>query len=266
MRRLGVNIDHVATLRQARGGVAPEPVAAAGIAELNGADQITVHLREDRRHIQDRDLEILMKTVQTRINLEMAATEEMIGIATRLRPHTVTLVPEKRQELTTEGGLNVLGQREALHKAVSRLRDEGMVVSLFVDPDLSQLRAAKQVGADAIEIHTGTYCDAFQAGNSTGVLRNVPVLRGDRKPDVKLKNVPGYLSKLEEIRIAAAHGRNIGLKVYAGHGLDMRNIVPILALPEIEEFNIGHSIIARAVFIGLGAAVKEMADLIHGAA
>lgn len=265
MRRLGVNIDHVATLRQARGGIAPEPVVAAGIAELNGADQITVHLREDRRHIQDRDLEILLETVQTRINLEMAATEEMIGIATRLRPQTVTLVPEKRQELTTEGGLNVLGQREALHKAVSRLRDAGMVVSLFVDPDLQQLRAAKQVGADAIEIHTGTYCEAFQGGKVSEVLRNVPVLEGDRKTDVKFKNVPGFLSKLGEIRVAAAHGKNIGLKVYAGHGLDVRNIVPILALPEIREFNIGHSIIARAVFIGLGPAVKEMADLIHGA-
>ena len=249
MRRLGVNIDHVATLRQARGGVAPEPVVAAGIAELNGADQITVHLREDRRHIQDRDLEILMKTVQTRINLEMAATEEMIGIATRLRPHTVTLVPEKRQELTTEGGLNVLGQREVLHGAVSRMRDAGIVVSMFVNPDLEQLRAARQVGADAIEIHTGTYCEAFAGGRPAESFRNVPV----------------FINKLEEIRVAAAHGRNIGLKVYAGHGLDMRNIVPILALPEIEEFNIGHSIIARAVFIGLGAAVKEMADLIHGA-
>ena len=249
MRRLGVNIDHVATLRQARGGVAPEPVVAAGIAELNGADQITVHLREDRRHIQDRDLEILMKTVQTRINLEMAATEEMIGIATRLRPHTVTLVPEKRQELTTEGGLNVLGQREVLHGAVSRMRDAGIVVSMFVNPDLEQLRAARQVGADAIEIHTGTYCEAFAGGRPAESFRNVPV----------------FINKLEEIRVAAAHGRNIGLKVYAGHGLDMRNIVPILTLPEIEEFNIGHSIIARAVFIGLGAAVKEMADLIHGA-
>ena len=249
MKRLGVNIDHVATLRQARGGIAPEPVVAAGIAELNGADQITVHLREDRRHIQDRDLEILVKTVQTRINLEMAATEEMIGIASRLRPHTVTLVPEKRQELTTEGGLNVLGQREALHKAVSRLRGAGMVVSLFVDPDLSQLRASKQVGADAVEIHTGTYCEAFQAGKEAGVFRNVPV----------------FTMELEKIRVAAAHGRNIGLKVYAGHGLDVRNIVPILTLPEIEEFNIGHSIIARAVFIGLGPAVKEIADLIHGA-
>ncbi len=247
-RRLGVNIDHVATLRQARGGIAPEPAVAAGIAELNGADGITVHLREDRRHIQDRDLEILMQTVQTRINLEMAATEEMIGIATRLRPYSVTLVPEKRQELTTEGGLNVLGQREALHKAVARIREAGILVSLFIDPDLAQVRASKQVGADAFEIHTGTYCEAFT-----------------RKEIKKFKNVPDLSSNFEAIRVAAAHGKNIGLKVFAGHGLDVRNIVPILELPEIEEFNIGHSIIARAVFIGLGAAVREMADLIHGA-
>jgi pyridoxine 5-phosphate synthase len=249
MRRLGVNIDHVATLRQARGGIAPEPVVAAGIAELNGADGITVHLREDRRHIQDRDLEILMQTVQTRINLEMAATEEMIGIATRLRPYSVTLVPEKRQELTTEGGLNVLGQREALHNAVSRLRDAGILASLFIDPDLAQVRASKQVGADAFEIHTGTYCEAFHGGKPAGVFRNVPV----------------FVEELGEIRVAAAYGRNVGLKVFAGHGLDVSNIVPILELPEIEEFNIGHSIIARAIFIGLGAAVREMADLIHGA-
>jgi len=224
-------------------------VVAAGIAELNGADGITVHLREDRRHIQDRDLEILMQTVQTRINLEMAATEEMIGIATRLRPYSVTLVPEKRQELTTEGGLNVLAQREALHKAVSRLRDAGIFVSIFIDPDLAQVRASKQVGADAFEIHTGTYCEAYNAVRSAGVFRNVPV----------------FVGELGKIRVAAAHGKNVGLKVFAGHGLDVRNIVPILELPEIEEFNIGHSIVARAVFIGLGAAVREMADLIHGA-
>jgi pyridoxine 5-phosphate synthase len=238
-RRLGVNIDHVATLRQARGGAAPDPVIAAGIAEHHGADSITVHLREDRRHIQDRDLELLSKMVQTRINLEMAATGEMLGIAARLKPYSATLVPEKRRELTTEGGLDVLGKRESLHAAVSRLRDAGILVSLFVDPDLSQLRAARQVGADAVEIHTGTYCEAFRAGQ--------------------------YAGEFEKLRIAAAHGKNIDLKVFAGHGLDVRNIVPILSLPEIEEFNIGHSIIARAVFIGLGEAVREMADLIHGA-
>ena len=238
-RRLGVNIDHVATLRQARGGTAPDPVTAAGIAEHNGADGITVHLREDRRHIQDRDLDLLSKVVQTRINLEMAATEEMIGIAGRVKPYSVTLVPEKRQELTTEGGLDVLRQREPLHNAVSRLRDAGILVSLFIDPDLSQMRAARQVGADAVEIHTGTYCEVFRAGN--------------------------FGAELEKLRMAAAHGKNIGLKVFAGHGLDVRNIVPVLSLPEIEEFNIGHSIVARAVFVGLGQAVREMADIIHGA-
>lgn len=249
MRRLlGVNIDHVATLRQARGGAAPEPAIAAGIAEHHGADGITVHLREDRRHIQDRDLELLSKVVQTRINLEMAATEEMIGIATRLKPYSVTLVPEKRKELTTEGGLDVLGQRKTLLAAISRLRDAGILVSLFIDPDLAQMRASRQARADAVEIHTGTYCEAFRTGNPAGVFKNVPVFE-----------------EFEKIRVAAAHGKNIGLKVFAGHGLDVRNIVPILSLPEIEEFNIGHSIIARAVFIGLGAAVREMADLIHGA-
>jgi pyridoxine 5-phosphate synthase len=238
-RRLGVNIDHVATLRQARGGAAPDPVIAAGIAEHHGADGITVHLREDRRHIQDRDLELLSMVVQTRINLEMAATGEMLGIAERLKPYSATLVPEKRKELTTEGGLDVLGQRESLHAAVDRLRGAGILVSLFVDPDLAQLRAARQAGADAVEIHTGTYCEAFRAGR--------------------------YAAEYEKVRVAAAHAKNIDLKVFAGHGLDVRNIVPILYLPEIEEFNIGHSIIARAVFIGLGEAVREMADLIHGA-
>ncbi len=238
-KRLGVNIDHVATVRQARGGTSPDPVTAAGIAELSGADGITVHLREDRRHIQDRDVEILAQVVKTRINLEMAATEEMVGIATGIRPFSSTLVPEKRQELTTEGGLNVLAQREALHETVSRLKDAGILVSLFIDPDLEQVRAAKHTGADAIEIHTGDYCHAFQEGMSE--------------------------KQFGRIRAAAAYGRNIGLKIFAGHGLDLRNIVPILTLPEVEEFNIGHSIIARAVFVGLGQAVREMADLIHGA-
>jgi len=237
-RKLGVNIDHVATLRQARRGNAPDPVTAAGIAELSGADGITVHLREDRRHIQDRDLEILSRVVQTRINLEMAATGEMEEIASRIRPFSSTLVPEKRQEITTEGGLDALSQRESLHGTVSRLKEAGILVSLFIDPDLAQVRAAKHAGADAVEIHTGAFCHAFAAGNCE--------------------------REFEKIRAAAAYGRDAGIKVFAGHGLDMRNIVPILSLPEIEEFNIGHSIIARAVFVGLGQAVREMADLIHG--
>ncbi len=238
-RRLGVNIDHVATVRQARRGTEPDPVTAAGIAELSGADGITVHLREDRRHIQDRDLEILSRVVKTRINLEMAATPEMVGIASRLRPHSATLVPEKRQEITTEGGLDAVGHGGALEGVIRELRGAGIVVSLFVDPDLAQVDAARRLGADAVEIHTGTYCAAFQAGR--------------------------YAGELEKIRAAGACARGAGLKAFAGHGLDLRNIVPILALPDFEEFNIGHSIIARAVFVGLGQAVREMADLIHRA-
>ena len=238
-KRLGVNIDHVATLRQARRGQVPEPAAAAAIAEHYGADGITVHLREDRRHIQDRDLEVLKSVVTTRINLEMAATEEITRIACDLKPYSCTLVPEKREEITTEGGLDVLGHREAMAQTTARLKKAGIVVSMFIDPDLPQVRASRQAGADAIEIHTGTFCEAFAAGN------------------------PG--AELAKIRAAAVFGASIGLKVFAGHGLDVRNIVPILGIPEIEEFNIGHSIIARAVFLGLPAAVKEIADLIHGA-
>lgn len=238
-KRLGVNIDHVATVRQARRGTQPDPVTAAGIAEISGADGITVHLREDRRHIQDRDLEILSRVVKTRINLEMAATPEMVGIAARLRPFSATIVPEKRKEITTEGGLDVLASSRLLQGAVRELRGAGIVVSLFIDPDMGQVRAAKEAGADAVEIHTGTYCAAFQAGR--------------------------HAKELEKVRAAVAYGSGIGLKVLAGHGLDLRNIVPVLALPEIEEFNIGHSIVARAVFVGLGQAVREMADLIHGA-
>lgn len=238
-KKLGVNIDHVATVRQARMTIAPDPVAAATVAELSGADGITVHLREDRRHIQDRDVEILAQVVQTRLNLEMAATEEMVEIATRVRPYSATIVPERREEITTEGGLDVLGQRESLHETVFRLQEAGILVSLFIDPDLMQVRAAKEVGADAVEIHTGSYCQAFRIGS--------------------------HETEFGKIRAAVAHGRNSGLRVYAGHGLDMRNIVPILTLPEVEEFNIGHSIVARAVFVGLGRAVREMADLIHKA-
>jgi pyridoxine 5-phosphate synthase len=238
-KRLGVNIDHVATLRQARRGRYPDPAAAAAVAELAGADGITVHLREDRRHIQDRDLEALSGVVNTRINLEMAATEEMTRIARNLRPYSATLVPEKREEITTEGGLDVVSQAGSLPRTVAALREEGILVSLFIDPEPEQVRASKQVGADAIEIHTGAYCEAF--------------LRGD------------HGKELSRIRAAAECAGSIGLKVFAGHGLDVRNIVPILSIGPIEEFNIGHSIIARALFLGLPAAVKEIADLVHGA-
>jgi pyridoxine 5-phosphate synthase len=236
-RRLGVNIDHVATLRQARGGSAPDPVFAAGIAEHNGADGITVHLREDRRHIQDRDLDLLRLTVQSRINLEMAVTEEMVGIALATRPYSATLVPEKRQEVTTEGGLDVLRNRDAVSSAVARLKSAGILVSLFIDADLPQVEAAVEAGADAIEIHTGPFCESFRIGR--------------------------YARDLVQMAAAAECASVSGLKVFAGHGLDVRNIVPVLDLPEIEEFNIGHSIMSRAIFIGLGPAVREMADLIH---
>jgi len=238
-RRLGVNIDHVATLRQARRGQVPEPAAAASIAELSGADGITVHLREDRRHIQDRDLAVLKQVVTTRINLEMAAADEIARIACHLKPYSCTLVPEKREEITTEGGLDVLGHRKSIAQTAARLKNAGIVVSMFIDPELSQVRASRQAGAEAIELHTGTFCEAFRTGN------------------------PG--AELAKLRAAAAFGVSAGLKVFAGHGLDVRNIVPILGIPEIEEFNIGHSIIARAVFLGLPAAVKEIADLVHGA-
>lgn len=237
MPRLGVNVDHVATIRQARGGVEPDPVTAAALCELAGAEGITVHLREDRRHIQDRDLKLLRQTVQTRLNLEMAATEEMVGIALELRPDYVTLVPEKRQELTTEGGLDVLGNFAGLGSSLERLRHGGIPVSLFVDPDPAQIEASARLKADAIEIHTGCYCSAR-----------------------------GAQQQVELAKIAAAIecGRGLGLAVHAGHGLNYVNIRPVVQLGGIEEYNIGHSIISRAVMVGLDRAVREMVALLQG--
>lgn len=237
--KLGVNIDHVATVRQARGTVEPDPVTAAALAELGGADGITVHLREDRRHIQDRDVELLRQTVKTRLNLEMAATDEMVAIALRVRPDCVTLVPEKRQELTTEGGLDVCGQRTQLEPKIARLRQEGIIVSLFVDPDGGQIEASQQLGADYIEIHTGTYCEAA--------------------------TVQARRAELNKIEAAIHQGHRIGLGINAGHGLNYQNIRPVVALGGIEEYNIGHSIISRAVLVGLERAVREMAALVRGA-
>lgn len=237
MAKLGVNIDHVATIRQARGGTEPDPVTAAALAELAGADGITIHLREDRRHIQDRDVALLRRTVQTRLNLEMAATEEMVGIALKIVPDYVTLVPEKRQELTTEGGLDVVKHRQKLAGQIELLQQAGIVVSLFVDPDLEQLKACARVKADYIEIHTGTYCDA------------------DRQDQEK---------ELGKIAEAIKAGRKLGLGVNAGHGLNYQNIKPVLALGGVEEYNIGHSIVSRAVLVGLERAVREMAELVHG--
>ncbi len=236
MPRLGVNIDHVATVRQTRGVAYPDPVTAAGIVELAGAGGIVCHLREDRRHIQDRDLRLLREVVQTRLNLEMAATEEMIRIALATKPEIVTLVPEKREELTTEGGLDVVKNLRSLKKAIQRLQKGGIPVSLFVDPNKNQVKASEEVGANAIEIHTGHYCNA-----KTLVLQ-----------DEELKKILDAVSE-------ASH-RN--LQIAGGHGLNYVNVKRIAEIKEIEELNIGHSIIARAVLVGLDRAVREMIALI----
>ncbi|BDG07849.1 pyridoxine 5'-phosphate synthase [Anaeromyxobacter paludicola] len=234
--RLGVNVDHVATLRQARRAAYPDPVAAALLAELAGADQITVHLREDRRHVQDRDVEVLRRTVASRLNLEMAAVAPMVELARRLRPDVATLVPERRQELTTEGGLDVAGRLDEVRAAVGALREAGIEVSLFVDPDLAQVDAARAAGADAVEIHTGRYCDAPEG--------------------------PARDQELHRIVTAARAAAERKLRVAAGHGLHYRNVLPVAAIPEITELNIGHAIVAQAVLVGLERAVREMKDLL----
>lgn len=233
---LGVNIDHVATVRQARGTRYPEPIQAALTAEQAGADGITLHLREDRRHIQDRDVEMLRDILQTRMNLEMAATVEMGAIAARIRPQDCCLVPERREELTTEGGLDVRGNLPHLKDFCAGLAEAGVRVSLFIDADPSQLEAAVEVGAPVVEIHTGQYADAV-----------TPATRSE---------------ELERIRRAVDYGMELGLHVNAGHGLDYHNVKAIAAISGVEELNIGHSIIARAVFTGLGEAVREMKRII----
>jgi len=237
--RLGVNVDHVATLRQVRRAPYPDPVAASVMAELAGADQITIHLREDRRHIQERDLQVLRKTVTTRLNLEMAVAQEMLRIAYEVKPDMVTLVPERREELTTEGGLDAVGGREAVRKAVKTLHDADIVVSLFIDPDLDQVKAAHRAEADAVELHTGRYCDAR--------------LASDRRRE------------LDRIVDACKAAAKLGLKVAAGHGLNYQNVLPVAAIPEIEELNIGHAIVAHAVLVGMERAVREMKELLHQA-
>ncbi len=234
--RLGINIDHVATLRQARGGLEPEPVQAALAAEMAGADGITLHLREDRRHIQERDVNLLAQVLQTPMNLEMAVTNEMLDIATRLAPAHCCLVPEKRQELTTEGGLDAAGQLPRVRDACRRLADAGVEVALFIDAEPAQLEAALATGAPAIEIHTGPLA------NASG--------REARESELAL------------LRRFAREASESGLEVHAGHGLDYHNVVPVAKIPEIEELNIGHSVIARAVFRGLAAAVADMKALL----
>jgi pyridoxine 5-phosphate synthase len=239
MPHLGVNIDHVATLRQARGGVEPDPVWAAAEAELGGAACITLHLREDRRHIQDRDLEVLRKTVQVKLNLEMAVTDEMVGIACRTMPNQATLVPEKRQEVTTEGGLAIAGEEARVAAAVRHLQAGGITVSLFIDPDPAEIEASARTGAQAIEFHTGQYCNAPEG--------------------------PERDRQLARIVEGAKQAQGLGLVVHAGHGLNYVNVGPIARIPGMTELNIGHSIVSRAVFIGLRKAVREMVRLIESA-
>lgn len=239
MATLGVNIDHVATLRQQRHTVYPDPVQAAFLCELGGADSITVHLRQDRRHIQDQDVRRLKEMSSLPLNLEMAATSEMIQMAQEIRPHAVCMVPEKRLELTTEGGLNVLEQKDRLSDAIASLSEKNIVVSLFVDPDLKQISAAKEAGAPCVEIHTGRYCNAEE--NSQG-------------------------PELQRVLEAIEWATSIGLICHAGHGLHYQNIHPLARHPKITEFNIGHAIIARAVFVGLAQAVRDMKFLLGQAA
>jgi pyridoxine 5-phosphate synthase len=235
---LGVNVDHVATLRQARRARYPDPLYAALIAEEAGADSITLHLREDRRHIQDRDVSAMREALQTRMNLEMAVTDEMVRIARQVRPQDVCLVPESRQEITTEGGLDVVGQKARVKDAVDALAASAIRVSLFIDPDVAQIEAARVVGAPAIELHTGAYAEAAGAGRAR---------------------------EFERLRTAAKVAASLGLTVNAGHGLNYHNVEPIAAIPEIIELNIGHSIVARAIIDGLAKAVRDMKDLMRRA-
>lgn len=238
MIRLGVNVDHVATLRQARRIDVPDPVEAALLAERSGADGITVHLREDRRHIQERDVELLRERITTKLNLEMAVTPAMVAFAEQARPDDACFVPEKREELTTEGGLDVASQQPKIKDAVAALQQRGINVSLFIDPDKRQIEAANAVGAHAIEIHTGAYC-----------------------------NVSGSAREEERAVVARAAtlAQNLGLEVHGGHGLNYENVIPIAAIAEMVELNIGHSIIARAVFVGIEQAVREMKELLNRA-
>lgn len=234
--RLGVNVDHIATLRQSRGTKYPDPVLAAGLAELAGADQITIHLREDRRHIQERDVRIMRQTVGTVLNLELAANEDVLSIACDVKPDLATLVPEKRAELTTEGGLAVVGREKEVAAVIARLKKAGIKVSLFINPDPATVRAAVECGAEQIEIHTGFYADA--------------------KPHRQKE-------EFERIKEASEEGFRLGISVAAGHGLDYINTRAICGIPEIEELNIGHSIMARAFFVGIEEAVQEMINVIR---
>ncbi|MGO4570967.1 pyridoxine 5'-phosphate synthase [Microvirga sp. 2TAF3] len=233
--RLGVNIDHVATVRNARGGHHPDPIRAAHLAVLAGADGITAHLREDRRHIRDQDMERLKRQLFVPLNFEMAATSEMIGLATQLRPHASCLVPEKREERTTEGGLDIIGGQAHLRPAIQELKGAGIRVSLFVEPEIEVMEAACELGAPVVELHTGTYCEAVDDGDEARI---------------------GH--ELERLRRAAEHGTGIGLEIHAGHGLALNSVRPVAAIPQIVELNIGHFLIGEAIFLGLDEAVRAM--------
>lgn len=237
MIRLGVNVDHVATLRQARMTYEPDPVTAAGLAVLSGADIITIHLREDRRHIQDRDIDLMRKMVFTKLNLEMSTSQEIIDIAIKLKPEQVTFVPEKRQEITTEGGLSVTTQKRLLAEVIERFKENGIHVSLFIDPDKRQIIASREVGAQSVELHTGNYA------NSRGVKQ--------------------CTEKLEELKEGVNIAQSMGLGVNAGHGLTYNNIGPVVEHLDVEELHIGHSIVSRAIFVGFKRAVREMKELIY---
>ncbi|NRA44281.1 MAG: pyridoxine 5'-phosphate synthase [Oligoflexales bacterium] len=243
MIRLGVNLDHIATLRQARLETYPDPVQAAIFAELGGADNITCHLREDRRHIQDRDVKLLQETINIPLNFEMACTAEMLDLATQLKPSAVTLVPEKREELTTEGGLNVISMKESLQKAINQLKENKILVSLFVEASKPVMDVCKELGADAVEIHTGDFCQKLLSAHTS-------------KSQFEL---------VEEFQTVSKHASELGMQVHFGHGLNYRNAYWMQLIPEAEEANIGHAIVARAVFVGLSQAVKEMKDLLNNA-
>jgi pyridoxine 5-phosphate synthase len=240
MPRLGVNIDHVATLRQVRGGREPDPVWAAVLAELGGGDVITIHLREDRRHIQERDLRLLRQTVQVRLNMELAVEPGVIGLALEVRPDQATFVPERREELTTEGGLDVAGQCDRVGEALARCRAANIDVALFIDPDPRQVEAAVNVGATAVEFHTGRYANAFEG--------------------------PDRNRELDALKAAAVTALTSGLELHAGHGLNYQNVAAVARLDRMEELNIGHSIVSRAIFVGLTQAVREMKACIDLAA
>jgi len=240
--RLGINIDHIATLRNARGGRHPDPLRAAKLAVEAGADNITAHLREDRRHIRDEDIARLTAAKLAPLNLEMAVTPEMLAIALKTRPHACCLVPERRQEITTEGGLDVASQVATLAPFVARLRRAGIQVSLFIDPELKQIEASRKAGADAVELHTGTYCNAATEGDSAGLRR-----------------------ELERLIDCARAASRAGLKVHAGHGLDYDNVVPVASIPEIVELNIGHYLVGEAIFVGLFDSVSRMRALMDHA-